>query len=65
MAAGTALTTAGLAAGAVLFKSVMTRLLGAKTRRAEIFSRALEALAALAVLLLGLSLLLGLWASGG
>jgi ABC-type nickel/cobalt efflux system permease component RcnA len=65
MAAGTALTTAGLAAGAVLFKSGMTRLLGARSRRAEIFGRALEALAALAVLLLGLSLLLGLWASGG
>ncbi|MBB4200642.1 ABC-type nickel/cobalt efflux system permease component RcnA [Rhodoblastus sphagnicola] len=65
MAAGTALTTAALAASAVLFKSGMTRLLGAQTRRAEIFARALEALAALAVLLLGLSLLLGLWASGG
>jgi ABC-type nickel/cobalt efflux system permease component RcnA len=65
MAAGTALTTAGLAASAVLFKSVMTRLLGAQSRRAEIFGRALEALAALAVLALGLSLLLGVWASGG
>jgi len=65
MAAGTALTTAALAAGAVLFKSGMTRLLGAQSRRAEIFARAVEALAALAVLLLGLSLLAGLWASGG
>ena len=66
MAAGTALTTAGLAAGAVLFKSGMTRLLGGeKNRRAEIFARALEAAAALAVFLLGLSLLVGLWASGG
>jgi len=65
MAVGTALTTAGLAASAVLFKSGMTRLLGANTRRAEVFARGLEACAALAVLLLGLSLLLGLWASGG
>ncbi|MCW2285033.1 ABC-type nickel/cobalt efflux system permease component RcnA [Rhodoblastus acidophilus] len=65
MAAGTALTTAGLAAGAVLFKSAMTRLLGAKSRRAEIFARAVEAGAALAVLLLGLSLLAGVWVSGG
>lgn len=65
MAAGAALTTSGLAASAVLFKSGMKRLLGAQTRRAEIFARTLEALAALAVLLLGLSLLLGLWASGG
>jgi nickel/cobalt exporter len=65
MAAGTALTTAGLAASAVLFKSAMTRLLGARSRRAEIFGRALEAFAAVAVLALGLSLLLGIWASGG
>jgi len=65
MAMGTALTTAGLAAAAVLFKSGMMRLLGARTRRAELFARAIEALAALAVLLLGVSLLLGLWASGG
>jgi ABC-type nickel/cobalt efflux system permease component RcnA len=65
MAAGTALTTAALAASAVLFKSAMSRLLGAQSRRAEIFGRALEALAAVAVLALGLSLLLGVWASGG
>jgi ABC-type nickel/cobalt efflux system permease component RcnA len=65
MAAGTALTTSGLAAAAVLFKSSMKRLLGAQSRRAEIFGRTFEAAAALAVLLLGLSLLLGLWASGG
>jgi len=65
MAAGTALTTAGLAAGAVLFKSGMTRLLGGQNRRAEIFGRAVEALAALAVLLLGLSLLAGLSAANG
>ncbi len=65
MAAGTALTTSALATGAVFFKSAMTRLLGAQSRGAEIFGRALEALAALAVLALGLSLLLGVWASGG
>jgi ABC-type nickel/cobalt efflux system permease component RcnA len=65
MAVGTALTTSGLAAAAVLFKAAMTRLLGAQSRRAEIFARCVEAAAAVAVLLLGLSLLLGIWASGG
>jgi nickel/cobalt exporter len=65
MAAGTALTTGALAASAVFFKGVMTRLLGAKSRRAEIFGRALEVVAACAVAFLGLSLLAGLLATGG
>jgi nickel/cobalt transporter (NicO) family protein len=65
MAAGTALTTAALAASAVLAKGAMTRLVGRETRRAEIFARGLELCAALAVAFLGLSLLAGLLASGG
>jgi ABC-type nickel/cobalt efflux system permease component RcnA len=65
MAAGTAATTAALALAAVAFKSGVGRLLGENSRGAEIFARGVEALAALAVLLLGLSLLAGLWASGG
>jgi nickel/cobalt exporter len=64
MAAGTALTTGALAASAVLAKGAMTKVLGAQTRRAEIFARGLELLAAATVLFLGLSLLAGLFASG-
>jgi ABC-type nickel/cobalt efflux system permease component RcnA len=64
MAAGTALTTGALAASAVLAKGAMTKVLGAQTRGAEIFARALELLAAAVVLFLGLSLLAGLFASG-
>ena len=65
MAAGTALTTGALAASAVFFKGAMTRVLGAKSRRAEIFGRGLEVAAACAVAFLGLSLLAGLLATGG
>jgi ABC-type nickel/cobalt efflux system permease component RcnA len=64
MATGTALTTGALAASAVLAKGAMTKVLGAQTRRAEIFGRLLEFFAAAAVLFLGLSLLAGLFASG-
>ncbi len=60
MAAGTALTTGGLAAGAVLAKGVMTKFLGAQTRRSEIFSRLLEVAAACVVLFVGLTLLAGM-----
>ena len=59
MAAGTALATGALASAAVLAKGFGARLLGAKSRRGEIFARALEFLAALAVLLLGSVLLFG------
>lgn len=59
MAVGTGLTTAALAAGAVLAKSFFTRILGPTSRRAEIFGRGVELAAALAVLGLGLALLLG------
>ena len=64
MAAGTALTTAALAASAVLAKGAMVRVLGVKSRRAEIFGRGLEVAAAGAVAFLGLSLLAGLVATG-
>lgn len=64
MAAGTALTTGALAASAVLAKGVMTKILGAQTRRGEIFARLFELAAAGVVLFLGLSLLAGLYASG-
>jgi nickel/cobalt exporter len=60
MAAGTALTTGALASGAVLAKGMMTKILGAQTRRGEIASRLLEVVAACVVLLLGLSLLVGM-----
>lgn len=65
MAAGTALTTAALAASAVLVKGAATKMLGAGRRRAEIFGRLLEVAAACVVLGLGLSLLAGLLAAGG
>jgi ABC-type nickel/cobalt efflux system permease component RcnA len=64
MAAGTALTTGALASGAVLAKGVMTKVLGAQTRRGEIASRLLEVVAACVVLFLGLSLLVGMAVSG-
>lgn len=64
MAAGTALTTAALASSAVLAKGAMARVLGVKSRRAEIFGRGLEVAAACAVAFLGLSLLAGLVANG-
>ncbi len=63
MAAGTALTTSGLAAGAVLAKGVMTKFLGAQTRRSEILSRLLEVAAACVVLFVGLTLLVGMLVS--
>ena len=63
MAAGTALTTGALAASAVLAKGAMTKVLGAQTRRADIFARLLEVAAAVVVLFLGLSLLVGTFIS--
>ena len=65
MAAGTALTTAALAAGAVLAKNAATRLLGERRRRAEIFGRLVEVAAACVVLGIGVSLLAGLVLSEG
>ena len=59
MSLGTALTTGALASLAVLAKSVAVRLNGAGSTRAELALRGIEALAALAVLLLGIALLAG------
>ena len=59
MALGTALTTGALASLAVLAKALAARLTGAGSARAALVVRGLEALAALAVLALGLMLLAG------
>jgi nickel/cobalt exporter len=64
MAFGTALTTSGLAASAVLAKGAMTRVLGARSRRADIFGRLVEVAAACVVLFLGLTLLAGTYFAG-
>ncbi|MCI4677723.1 nickel/cobalt transporter [Rhodoblastus acidophilus] len=65
MAVGTALTTAGLAGGAVLFKGAARAMLGARRRRAEIFGRLLEVGAACVVLAVGVVMLAGVIATGG
>ncbi len=65
MAVGTAMTTAALAASAVLAKGAATKLLGASPRRAEIFGRVLEVAAACVILGLGASLLAGWVVAGG
>jgi nickel/cobalt transporter (NicO) family protein len=59
MALGTAITTAALAAVAVLAKGMALRLAGADSSRGALVARGLEVLAALLVLGVGLSLLLG------
>ena len=59
MALGTALTTAALASTAVLAKGVALRLVGREGGRGALVARGLEFLAALLVLAVGLSLLLG------
>ncbi len=59
MALGTAITTAALAATAVLAKGVALRLAGAEPGRGVLVARTLELLAALLVLAVGLSLLVG------
>ncbi len=59
MALGTAVTTAALAATAVLAKGVALRLVGSDAGRAVLMARGLEFAAALLVLAVGLSLLLG------
>lgn len=59
MALGTAITTAALAATAVLAKGVALRLVGSDAGRGALAARALELAAALLVLAVGLSLLLG------
>ncbi len=59
MALGTALTTAALASTAVLAKGVALRLAGTDAGAGALVARGLELLAALVVLAVGLSLLLG------
>ncbi len=59
MALGTAITTAALAATAVLAKSIALKLAGSEEGRGALAARALELLAALIVLAVGLSLLFG------
>jgi nickel/cobalt exporter len=59
MSLGTAITTAALASTAVLFKSLALRLVGSDAGRGALLARALELAAALLVLGVGLSLLLG------
>lgn len=59
MALGVALTTGALAATAVLAKGLAVRLSGAGSPRGALLVRGLELAAALAILLLGVSLLLG------
>ncbi len=65
MSAGTALTTAGLAALAVYFKSFAVHVAAGRGRLGLWLVRGLEVLAALLVTLLGLALLMGHWASVG
>ena len=59
MALGTAITTAALAATAVLAKGIAMRLAGSEEGRGALVARALEVVAALVVLAVGLSLLFG------
>ncbi len=65
MSAGTALTTAGIAALSVYFKAFAVRLASGRGTAALWVARGLEVAAALAVTLLGLALLTGHWASVG
>ncbi|WP_201862437.1 nickel/cobalt transporter [Microvirga soli] len=64
MALGTALTTSAIAALAVFFKAMALRLAGGRGASGAIAIAALELLAAAFVLVLGVSLLYGLWAAG-
>lgn len=65
MALGTALTTGALAMLAVLAKHLALRLAGGHGQTGLIATRALEVLAAAFVLVLGATLLFGLWNSAG
>jgi ABC-type nickel/cobalt efflux system permease component RcnA len=64
MALGTALTTSAIAALAVFFKAMALRLAGGRGASGAIAIAGLELLAAAFVLVLGLSLLYGLWTAG-
>ncbi|MBF9197696.1 nickel/cobalt transporter [Microvirga terrestris] len=64
MALGTALTTSAIAALAVFFKAMALKLAGGRGASGAIAIAGLELLAAAFVLVLGASLLYGLWAAG-
>jgi len=64
MALGTALTTGAIAALAVFFKAAALRIAGGRGASGAIAIAGLELLAAAFVLVLGASLLYGLWAVG-
>ncbi|MBD2748396.1 nickel/cobalt transporter [Microvirga sp. BT688] len=64
MALGTALTTSAIAALAVFFKAMALKLAGGRGAAGAIAIAGLELLAAAFVLVLGLSLLYGLWTTG-
>jgi ABC-type nickel/cobalt efflux system permease component RcnA len=64
MALGTALTTGAIAALAVFFKAMALKLAGGRGASGAIAIAGLELLAAAFVLVLGLSLLYGLWSAG-
>ncbi len=64
MALGTALTTGGIAALAVYFKAMALKVAGGRGASGAIAIAGLELLAAAFVLVLGTSLLYGLWAAG-
>jgi nickel/cobalt transporter (NicO) family protein len=65
MSAGTALTTSGIAAMAVYFKALAVRMASGRGQGGTILVRCIEIIAACAVLVLGLTLLSGHWASMG
>jgi nickel/cobalt transporter (NicO) family protein len=64
MALGTALTTSAIAALAVFFKAMALKVAGGRGASGTVAIAGLELLAAAFVLVLGLSLLHGLWATG-
>ncbi len=65
MALGTALTTSAIAAVAVFAKTVALRIAGGRGASGAIAVAGLELLAAAFVLVLGASLLIGLWSTAG
>ena len=64
MALGTALTTGAIAALAVFAKALALRVAGGRGASGAVAMAAIELLAAAFVLVLGLSLLHGAWATG-
>lgn len=65
MALGTAITTSALAALTIGAKTLATRMAGQGSRRAALAATTVELLAAAFVLVLGVSLLFGLWTGQG